>query len=63
MHLFVTQHMKQRKLYMLNNFVCVGVIEITSAFVVVVLLRRLLVVTHLKNLPLRKVCLEDFNVC
>ena len=48
-YLFVTQHKKQRKLHTLNHFACVGVIKITSAFVVVVLLLRLFSATRLKN--------------
>ena len=49
MHLIVTQHMKQRKLCMLNHFAHVGIINITSAFVVMVLLLGLFIAAHFKN--------------
>ena len=54
--IFVTYHMKQHELCMLNHFACFGVINIASALVVVVLLLRLFVTTHLKNRPDRKSC-------
>ena len=43
MRILVIQHMKQRKSHMLNHFVCGSVINITSAFVGVVLLPQLFV--------------------
>ena len=53
--LLVTQHMKQREFRMLDHFACVGVINITSACVVAVLLTRLFSATRFKKIPLVKI--------
>ena len=54
MHLLVTEHMKQLKLCMLNHFAHVGVVKVTSAFFVVVLLRTLFVTKRFKKQSRKK---------
>ena len=51
MHIFVTKHMKQTKLCMLNHFEYVDEINATSKNIVVVLLPRIFVATHFQKTP------------
>ena len=60
--LFVTHHMKKNKLHMLNQFNCVRIRNIASAFVLVAVLPQTLFATRLKTTAQKK-CNKKNNFC